>query len=145
MNRRKYIGFPHRCIKSYSSKVSRLDEDGIKGYASFMMIESVNEPLYVGNNNNIVEWYVDINKENGVDEEGNPYGDDLYLDAVLLPGGDVLVLDADELKTALENDSITQNNFNMAYDTLNMLRETQILTVTYMKDLCHRLKRLIKD
>ncbi|WP_245528310.1 DUF402 domain-containing protein [Deinococcus maricopensis] len=34
-----------------------------------------------------VQFYVDVNEENGVDEDGIPYGLDLFLDVLGLPGG----------------------------------------------------------
>lgn len=51
----------------------------------------------------IVEWYTDITRKNAVDENRNPYCDDLYLDVALLPDGSVLVLDENELKNALDS------------------------------------------
>jgi len=64
--------------------------------------------------NEIVEWYFDIarclGKENGV-----PYEDDLYLDVVLTPDGEVVLLDEDEFQEAFERYEMTQEEFDEAY------------------------------
>lgn len=62
----------------------------------------------------IVQWYFDIIKANGV-IDGRPYFDDLYLDVVLLPNGQVLLLDEDELLAALSSADIDKNDYDMAY------------------------------
>jgi len=95
-------------------------------------------------NDDIVEWYFDITRKNAVDEDGKPYCDDLYLDAALLPNGQVLILDEDELKDALDNRKITQEDFDLAYATLNWLKRNKILKVAFMEKLCERLKLLLE-
>ncbi len=66
--------------------------------------------------NEIVEWYFDmarkIGKENGV-----PYEDDLYLDVVLKPNGEIVLLDEDELQDAFERMEMTKQEFDEAYET----------------------------
>lgn len=70
--------------------------------------------------NEIVEWYFDIarmiGKENGV-----PYEDDLYLDVLLTKEGNIILLDEDELKEALERRELTEEEFNEAYNVANEL------------------------
>ena len=70
--------------------------------------------------NEIVEWYFDIAKEIGK-ENGIPYEDDMYLDVVLTPKGDLILLDEDELKEALDNKYITKEDFDQAYETANRI------------------------
>ncbi len=72
--------------------------------------------------NKIVEWYFDIAREIGK-ENGIPYEYDMYLDVVLTPEGDLILLDEDELKDALDNDYITKEDFDQAYLTANNLIE----------------------
>ncbi len=71
---------------------------------------------------NIIEWYFDISKNIGV-ENGIPYEDDLYLDMVITPLGEELILDEDELLEARDNGVITQSDVEEAYQTLNQLEE----------------------
>ena len=66
-------------------------------------------------NNAIIEWYFDITRINAVDENGNPYCDDLYLDAALMPYGRILIFDEAELENALTNGNISQKDFGMAH------------------------------
>lgn len=50
---------------------------------------------------NIVQWYIDICRQHGVDADGIPWFDDLYLDIVASPAGTVQLLDAAELEDAV--------------------------------------------
>jgi len=92
--------------------------------------------------NSIVEWYFDITRKNSVDENGNPYCDDLYLDAALMPDGQIMIFDEDELKNALNKGNISQHDFNMAYTVLKKLIDEQIINLTYMETLCSKLRVL---
>ena len=171
MERRKYLGHVNNYyIRSFSSQIVRVNEEDIKGYAALIKIDEVNHPLIVGktclydddyseinflpdgehwqlsalydNNGDIIEWYFDITRVNSVDEKGNPYCDDLYLDAALMPDGQILILDEDEIKDALDNGLITRKEFDMAYDVLNEIKKNRIIDVAYMKALCSRLRLL---
>lgn len=68
-----------------------------------------------------VYWYIDIVKEHGLDAEGIPWYDDLYLDIVILPDGTTHVLDADELDEALADSKITTEEWQIAWDETNRL------------------------
>ncbi|HCC07809.1 MAG TPA: hypothetical protein DEP72_06605 [Clostridiales bacterium] len=63
----------------------------------------------------VVEWYVDISKENGVSEDGIPFYYDLYLD-ILVFDEKVILIDEDDLKEALDEGKITQYDFDFAYE-----------------------------
>lgn len=71
-------------------------------------------------NNGIIEWYFDIAREIGKDN-GIPYEDDLYLDVVVTPSGDVILLDEDELKEAYNKREITREEFENAYKEAEQL------------------------
>lgn len=68
----------------------------------------------------IVEWYFDIARCIGK-EDGVPYEDDLYLDVVLTPSGETILLDEDELKEAYERMEMTKEEFDEAYELANDL------------------------
>ena len=171
--RRKYLGSANKnYIRSFQSEIIRIDEEDIKGYASFMKIEEVYRPFMAGeiclydngyselcfmpddehwalwamydDKGGIIEWYFDITKKNAVDEDGKAYCDDLYLDAALMPDGKIIILDEDELKNALDDGKITEYYFNMAYEVLDKLRENKIIDTEYMEKFCSRLKALFK-
>lgn len=65
--------------------------------------------------NHIIQWYFDITKHNSIDENNQPFYDDLYLDVVVLPSGEIMLLDEDELENALVEKVITQEDFDLAY------------------------------
>lgn len=71
----------------------------------------------------IVQWYIDICKQQGVTEEGMPWYDDLYLDIAYLPSGELMILDADELDEALLEGQITQADHDLAWSETERLLE----------------------
>lgn len=77
-------------------------------------------------NGEIIQWYIDITCENGV-ENGEPYMLDLFLDIVVLQTGEIIEKDKDELEEALQNNWITKSQYELAYRTfhhvLKQLRE----------------------
>ena len=68
----------------------------------------------------LIEWYFDIAKSVGM-ENGIPYEDDLYLDMAIMPDGEKIILDADELLAAREEGMISQEEMDGAYNTLRDL------------------------
>ena len=71
-------------------------------------------------NNEIIEWYFDIARKIGKDN-GIPYEDDLYLDVVVTPSGEVILLDEDELKEAFNKREMTKEEFENAYKEAEQL------------------------
>ena len=67
--------------------------------------------------NEIVEWYFDMTKQNSIDDQGNPFYDDLFLDIAVSPDFKTKILDEDELKEALDENIITDDDYKMAYET----------------------------
>lgn len=72
--------------------------------------------------NHILLWYIDMIANQGIDPDGIPYFDDLYLDLVVYPNGTIKVDDMDELEEALAVNDITQEQFNLAIRTSNKLK-----------------------
>ena len=70
----------------------------------------------------IIEWYFDIARKIGK-ENGMTYEDDLYLDIVVTPKGDIILLDEDELKEAFEKMEITKKEYDEAYQEARKLIE----------------------
>ncbi|WP_406688110.1 DUF402 domain-containing protein [Rossellomorea vietnamensis] len=66
-------------------------------------------------NGEIVQWYIDICLENGV-EDGVPWMDDLYLDIVVLKSGEVNLLDEDELEQAYKSGTISKEKYDLAHN-----------------------------
>lgn len=149
-------------------KKRRTDEDWFKGYVCYTKMKDVKplfvnngvEEICVKNNGfewlevypdnsnyaitimfddktNIIEWYFDISKEIGI-ENGIPYEDDLYLDMVITPDGQELILDEDELKEACEEGKITQEDVKMAYQVLEELENKYAHNFDYLVDFTKR-------
>lgn len=87
---------------------------------------------------NAVEWYFDMTKANGLDEQGNPYQEDLYLDVVLLPNGSIKKLDEDELQEALDDGEITKPEFDMAHAVCDGLIREFICVPNAVASFCER-------
>lgn len=71
-------------------------------------------------NNEIIEWYFDIARSIGK-ENNIPYEDDLYLDVLVTSNGEIILLDEDELKEAYERLEITKEEYEEAYKIANDL------------------------
>ncbi|HWL24615.1 MAG TPA: DUF402 domain-containing protein [Ureibacillus sp.] len=72
-------------------------------------------------NGEIVQWYIDICLHNGI-EKGIPYMDDLFLDIVLLPTGEIIEKDGDEIEEALTKGIIDQSLYNLAWSEMKTIK-----------------------
>ena len=148
------IGIAGYAAYVYIQEVSRPYMVGAKGSETCIADNGYSELTFLPDNENwqmtaiydnynaIIEWYFDITRKNAVDENGNPYCDDLYLDAALLPDGRILILDENQLQNALDNESISQQDFDMAHDVLKKLIDEKIIDIAYMEAFCARLQTL---
>lgn len=75
----------------------------------------------INNKNEFLEWYFDIAKDTSLTKEGVPYIDDLYLDIIFTPSGEIKLIDQEELQEALDKQVITQEDFDLAYKVANNL------------------------
>jgi predicted RNA-binding protein associated with RNAse of E/G family len=69
----------------------------------------------------IIQWYIDICRQRGLDARGIPWYDDLYLDIVILPSGEARLLDAEELDEALRQGAITPDDAAAAWSEATRL------------------------
>ena len=63
--------------------------------------------------NGILIFLKKIGLENGI-----PFEDDLYLDMIITPNGEKIIIDEDELLEARKKEIITQEDVDSAYKTL---------------------------
>lgn len=63
----------------------------------------------------VIQWYVDICRAHGLGADGVPWWDDLYLDIVVQPSGETLLLDDDELELALTHEYVTRAEYDLAW------------------------------
>ncbi|WP_310601986.1 DUF402 domain-containing protein [Anaerosporobacter sp.] len=68
----------------------------------------------ISEKNEIILWYIDIIAEQGLDLDGIPYFDDLYLDLVVYPDGTIMEDDREELEHAWEVKEISTEQLNQA-------------------------------
>lgn len=84
--------------------------------------------------NEILLWYIDMIAAQGIDADGIPYFDDLYLDLVVYPDGTIIVDDMDELEEALSAKDITQEQFHLAISTSDKLKSGLLRNInTFIK------------
>jgi uncharacterized protein len=72
----------------------------------------------------LVQCYYDIVKKNGISSDWVPYCDDLYVDVVALPNGDIHTLDEDELSEAYERQAITKKEYDFAIAECTRLKQS---------------------
>ena len=143
--KRKYADYPNwdRVLEKKYKNIY-FDNEDFKGNISLLTAVKVKEKLVVGdnlvliddgfkwleiypdNNKNIaisvcintegdfLEWYFDIARKIGK-ENGIPYEDDFYLDVLLLPNGEVILLDEEEFEEAYKRKEMTKQEYDEAY------------------------------
>ncbi len=109
-NEKEYI-----CIKDNNYEWIEVYPDG-GNYAITIMYDD---------KGNFIEWYFDIARSIGV-ENGIPYEDDLYLDLIITPNGEKIVIDEDELLAAKTKGYITEDDVDTAYKVLRELDEKYV-------------------
>lgn len=88
-------------------------------------------------------WYVDMIAEQGIDVNGVPWFDDLYLDLVIYPDGTILVDDKDELDEALSVKDITREQYNLALQTSDELKKGLLSDISVLAEYTMRCKSLL--
>ena len=82
-----------------------------------------------------------IGKDNGI-----PYEDDLYLDVVVTPNGDVTLLDEDELKEAYSKREMTKEEYENAYKQSEQLMNELKNNKDKLKEFTEKyLKEMLKE
>lgn len=109
----------------------------IHGYNACQLKKNWSVTTMFDDRDNIIQWYFDITKQNSIDENGQPFYDDLYLDIVVFPSGEVVLFDEDELKEALESGDITQSDFNLAYSEVNKIMDGMAKDITYLTNMSY--------
>ncbi len=89
--------------------------------------------MFINEQKEIISYYFDITKENGLDQYTQiPYYDDLYLDVVY--NNHIEVLDKDELNEALDKNMITKEDYELANNTKNeLIKSIENNTNKYLK------------
>lgn len=93
---------------------------------------------------NILLWYIDMIANQGIDADGMPYFDDLYLDLVVYPDGTIVVDDMDELEDALSKRDITQEQYNLAIETSNRLQRGMLSDIDSFIEYTRKCYEIVK-
>ena len=96
-------------------------------------------------NNNIIEWYFDITSGNYVDENNKPCFDDLYLDVVLLPYGEIIGFDEDELLKSYAQKEISKEQFLNAKSTARKIIKEYIPDKEFIFDFFNNYLQMFTD
>lgn len=108
---------------TYENRELCLVDDGYMWLQQFPFGKNHMVTTTFDQNGNIVQWYIDICQAYGTDN-GIPTIDDLFLDIVALPTGEVYLLDEDELEEALTTDVIDQKIYDLAWtEAKRLLKE----------------------
>lgn len=95
-------------------------------------------------NKKIVEWYIDISRRLGV-ENTVPYEDDLYLDVVIVHDGRKHLLDEDELNEAYENNIISKDEFDMAYEIANKMLKIKDEDIEKLREFSYKYLEILEN
>lgn len=104
----------------YGEKDVCVVDDGYMWLQQFPLQEHHSITTTFDENGEVVQWYIDICLEIGI-ENDIPWMDDLFLDIVVLPSGEVFVMDEEELDEALDKGIINQELYDLAWDETNRL------------------------
>jgi predicted RNA-binding protein associated with RNAse of E/G family len=104
-------------VVTYSEREICLVNDSYTWFQHFPEGKNYTITTVINDHGEVVQWYIDICKEHGVNNDGIPWYLDLYLDVVILPNGETLVLDDHELMEAYQTGNITADEVKLAKDT----------------------------
>ena len=99
----------------------------------------------MGEEGKILLWYIDMIAKQGIDANGVPYFDDLYLDLVVYPDGTIIVDDMDELEDALSKVDITQEQYNLAIETNSRLRRGMLNNISSFTEYTRKCYEIVKQ
>ena len=125
-------------FKIYNNKKIKIADDGF----FWLQIGLENKKYWItamyNEKKEIVQYYIDITEKNEIRGYENSYFYDIFLDIVLLPSGEIFLLDENELKQALDNKIITKAQYDNAYSEAN--RIIKIISKDYndLKNLCNK-------
>lgn len=129
---------------NYDGKKVCIVDDGYMWLQQFPLEKNHSVTTMFDANGDIVQWYVDICYKNSI-ENNIPWMDDLYLDIVLLPSGDVIEKDADELEVAYSKGIIDKFLYDLAWGELNNIKRLISKGNFELVNLCNQHKEILVD
>lgn len=102
----------------YDEKSVCIVDDGFMWLQHFPKGKHYSVTTMFDANGKVIQWYIDICNEIGI-EHNIPWWDDLFLDIIVFPTGEIIQQDADELEEALINGWVDQRMYNLAWHQVN--------------------------
>lgn len=96
------------------------------------------------NYGNLIQYYIDITKKNFINNDDS-YFEDLFVDVVILPDGEKIYLDIDELKKAFDEKVITQDEYILAIDQADYISTSILSHREKFDDFCYKYFNLCKN
>lgn len=88
-------------------------------------------------NKDLIQFYIDITKKNYIQNQIDPFFEDLFLDLVIL-NNDIYILDEDELKQALKEKIIDTDDYLLAYNVVNKLKDYLHMNKEFLINVCEK-------
>jgi uncharacterized protein len=107
---------------NYGEKRVCIVNDGYMWLQQFPQDKNHSVTTMFNENGEIVQWYIDICYKNPI-ENDVPWLDDLFLDIILLPSGELIEKDAEELEDAYAKGITTKTLYDLAWSELNIIKE----------------------
>lgn len=108
-------------IAQYDGKAVCIADEGYLWLQQFPADKNHSVTTMFNRDGEIVQWYIDICSSNGC-EDGKPWMDDLYLDIILFPSGEMIVKDADELEAAYLEGVISRELYELAWNEARRIK-----------------------
>jgi uncharacterized protein len=108
-------------VSYFAEKKVCIVDDGYMWLQQFPLGKNHSVTTMFDANGDIVQWYIDICLCNGI-ENGIPWMDDLFLDIVLLPTGEIIEKDADEIEDALTKGIIDKSLYDLAWSEMENIK-----------------------
>ncbi|PGT18816.1 DUF402 domain-containing protein [Bacillus cereus] len=130
--------------KEYNGKELCIADDGYTWMQYFISGKNFAITAMLDDQQKLVQYYIDVAKEYEIDERGLPYFDDLYLDVVLLPNGEIYVLDEDELEDAYKSGDVTKEEYELAWYTtkwiIDAIKKSEFYWISILEEEIKKLK-----
>lgn len=93
----------------------------------------------------LIQYYFDITKENIILDNGESYFYDIFLDIVMLTDGNLFLLDEDELEEALNENTITKDEFVKAHEVADDIMSKLKGNESELREFCYNTFYRLKE
>jgi len=119
-------------------------DSGMKWLRILSKDENFTIMAVMNDRDDIIAWYIDIIDGYGFDEDGIIYVNDLFLDLIVYPDGEIIIDDMDELETALEQKFISIDTYEKALKASKRLQENILYDISKLNYFCKQCLNEIK-